>query len=265
MLIACPECGTRYVVPDQALGEEGRTVRCAKCRHSWFQDNPAPSPAPPATSPPPLPPREAEPPESAPREGVADAAGREGGAPAPELPEPPFYRPSDHRRGGDTPEGRARDEVGEADDDTREAAPERRRRWRGPVLAGALLLALAAALVMSRAMSTPAWLWQTQPQFVAGDPGLTIHFPDERNQTRTLPDGGEFLAISGTITNTSRESRNVPPVLVILRDARERVVYSQVIQPPRTRLAPGESDEINEAIADVPRSAVVAEFGWAPR
>ena len=40
MIIACPACATRYVVPDSAIGAEGRTVRCAKCRHSWFQDGP---------------------------------------------------------------------------------------------------------------------------------------------------------------------------------------------------------------------------------
>ena len=53
MIIACPACATRYVVPDSAIGVEGRTVRCAKCRHSWFQDGPelvapvAPAPLPP--------------------------------------------------------------------------------------------------------------------------------------------------------------------------------------------------------------------------
>ncbi|WP_299196459.1 zinc-ribbon domain-containing protein [uncultured Erythrobacter sp.] len=57
MIISCPACGTRYVVPETAIGGDGRTVRCAKCKHSWFQDpppldltqqaeSPAPSPTP---------------------------------------------------------------------------------------------------------------------------------------------------------------------------------------------------------------------------
>jgi len=37
MLIRCPECNTGYNLTPAQIGKEGRTVRCIKCKHSWFQ------------------------------------------------------------------------------------------------------------------------------------------------------------------------------------------------------------------------------------
>ncbi|MEM8724469.1 MAG: MJ0042-type zinc finger domain-containing protein [Pseudomonadota bacterium] len=72
MIIACPACGTRYAVPESAIGGEGRTVRCAKCKHSWFQEptpldltTPAPAAAPAPTPAPPPPAGEEAPPPPA--------------------------------------------------------------------------------------------------------------------------------------------------------------------------------------------------------
>ena len=40
MILTCPECKSRYVVNPTALMPSGRTVRCAKCSHSWFEKRP---------------------------------------------------------------------------------------------------------------------------------------------------------------------------------------------------------------------------------
>ena len=103
-----------------------------------------------------------------------------------------------------------------------------------------------------------------RPIFAQAQPDLLLDFPPNRQDRRTLPNGTEFFGASGTITNVGQQRQAVPSILIVLRDRRERIVYSYEVVPPKRTLAPGESLTINEAVTDVPKSAKVAEIGWKP-
>jgi hypothetical protein len=134
--------------------------------------------------------------------------------------------------------------------------------WTAAAAAFALLV---AALIGAVAVwGVPDWVPITRPTFGAAEPDLVLEFPAERQDRRTLPNGTEFFGASGTVTNVGQATRKVPSILIVLRDGRDRIVYTWEVRPPKPALAPGESVTINEAVTDVPRSAKVAEIGWKP-
>ena len=44
MLIVCPSCTTSYLIDPASVGPAGRTVRCARCKVTWFAGGPTPKP-----------------------------------------------------------------------------------------------------------------------------------------------------------------------------------------------------------------------------
>ena len=276
MIIACPACATRYVVPDSAIGIEGRTVRCAKCKHSWFQDGPdadrlaavqdipAPSPAPAKASPPRTSAAVYTDPAVADRGNRAPAAEEMPPRDGPDFDEtaPPYGDVQDDL----PPPPRPEDERGPSRFD--HAPPFRRRlninrlwTWAAAIFA---VIALGTVVAVNY-VGVPEWVPVTRPLFGAAQPDLELSFPVEQQERRTLPNGTEFFGARIIVKNTARETRPIPPILIVLRDQRERQVYSWVVQPPQSSLAPGEDLTINEAVTDVPKSAVFADVGWAPR
>jgi predicted Zn finger-like uncharacterized protein len=277
MIIACPACNTRYVVPDKAIGVDGRTVRCAKCRHSWFQEGPtldladisqpataAPTPEAAPQTVPPAPDPVAT--DSAPEGQSDEHSNVEPTDEASPEPPPPLRYSDDSVP---PPPVIAAPFSGYDDNQSQFDYEPPFRARRNPAkmwtIAASLFAVVALGAVAASAWyGLPSWMPFSQPTFAEEQPGLKLDFPEKRQGQRKLPDQTWFFEANGAVTNISQTSRSVPPILVVLRDSRGTVVYTAEINSPKRVLAPGESVSINEALVPVPKAAVKAEYGWKP-
>ena len=134
------------------------------------------------------------------------------------------------------------------------------KMWTAAAIAFAVL-ALGTVAAVSY-YGVPSWLPIQQPTWAVAKPELELDFPPDQIDRRTLPNGTEYFGVSGTVTNTGRETADVPSILIVLSDERDKPVFDWEIVPPKAQLAPGESIAITEATTDVPRSAKFADIGW---
>ena len=139
-----------------------------------------------------------------------------------------------------------------------------RRNWLKVWTYAAVIFALftGAIIVAVSYWGLPDWVPVSRPDFAVAQPDLQLDFPIDQQAKRQIA-GIEIFEVNGTITNIGSTAHDVPPILVVLRDARGRNVWSKEIVPAKASLGPGESLNVNQVFTDqVPRAARMAEFGW---
>jgi hypothetical protein len=212
-------------------------VRCASCKHSWFQAPPVLDLAAGAE----IDERVDEAPRPAESEAPAAARVYEDATLSAEPKPAPAYDP-----------------FGEQSSPRRRRSPV--RRWTAAaVIAGVSMMLGAGAILYSGAPSLAA-------QFglgIGGQVDTPLLFTDKNVELRTMPNGSEVLAISGKVMNPTGGAQHVPDIRVELRDDSDRLVYSWRITPQARSLGPKAAIDFDGATVDMPPNAKVVQLSFA--
>jgi predicted Zn finger-like uncharacterized protein len=215
MLIVCPNCSTSYALTEDQLGA-GRTLRCAKCRHTWrataadavdgFAERPA----------------RAEQVEWAP-------AAAESAATAEPEPRP---RPRSARRPAKPPKKGL--PVAALLARLRAVQPW---QWALAATAAASVFAIAERRLVVRLAPQTAALYAAihLPVNLRG-----LAFEGVRSQVIADKDQ-QILVVEGEIRNVTKADSGIPALTLSLRDDKGSEIYGWTAETPRSVLAPGES------------------------
>ena len=222
MILTCPSCGTRYQTAEAQFTPPGRNVRCAKCRHVWFQTPPeleTPIEPEPVISP-----------------AVAEAV------PAGALPFGVQAPPHDI-------------------DEEEEAAPQRSRgaafaQTVGWVALIGLLGSIGWATIAYRDTIASVWPPSSSLYSVLGMPvnvrGITITNIAYKQEYES---GQPVLSVTGKIVNVSNREQPVPEIRVVLMDDAKRELYHWTFDAGVPTLKPGAESPFTTRLSSPPADA----------
>ena len=232
MILTCPACATSYFVPDDAIGPNGRRVRCKSCGHDWratLEDEPLELSA-------------------AAAEPVAEAAGfgkREEApetlaeTPAPELPRAFRAKAEQQRR-------------------------MRRAATQGAVWAGlaVVFLALVGAAFAFRLSIVQAWPQAAAVYKLVGAPVNLAGLEFEAVGIRLAPYDPGKVIVSGALRNIRDNEVVAPPVRVALINAAGAEVGHRIVRLETAPVLPGKVQGFAVIVSDPERQVASAGFDF---
>jgi len=241
MLIACPSCASEYRIDASKVGMEGRSVRCAACRETWFI-----TPADVLAG------HEAELAARAEADPLADAAWEEATASvriASDVPAPAIPRPA---------------RPGKLGGKGRRAIP-----GLSPSLAFGLTLLAAFPLICLARTNVVRAVPQTASLFARIGLPVNVRGIEIRDVVafgNPAEDGRPAeLVVEGDLVGIARSDTPVAPLSVEIRDAGGRTIRTFSVAPPRSVLASSESARFRASLSAPPSEgrSVVLRFAGA--
>jgi predicted Zn finger-like uncharacterized protein len=226
MILTCPSCSTRYLVDPAAIGPEGRSVRCARCGHTWRQ-------APEASAKPG--------PSASPAQAAAPAAAAEDD-PRPILRGAQRARPLPP--GSNLPALRQ---------------PPRRRAGAAAWLSLIVVVGAGlAALFIFRQQFVAIWPPAAKLYRIAGlaaeAPGLGLDIRDVRFE-RQAEAGQPVLLVTGQVVNVSASPKPTPRLRVAIGDEARKELVHWTVPLARDELGPGEAMGFSTRLPNPPANA----------
>jgi predicted Zn finger-like uncharacterized protein len=232
MILTCPACSTRYVVDPAGIGPQGKTVRCARCRHTWFEEPPPDVQA-----------------AAAAADGggfAAAVATANARAAADDEDDTPF----------DAPPRRRRHAAPRINLPALRTAPARRAAL-GWVLLVLVAVGLAGTVYGARDRIVSWWppayrLYDVLGIDVAGVPAVAGPRFEVRGiaTRREQGDDGIRLTVTGRLVNLTDRARTPPPVQVTLLSAEDEPLQRWSFQVPAERLGAGATVDFETSIVD---------------
>lgn len=221
IVLSCPSCTTRYRANPNAIGTNGRRVRCASCGHVWTAEVEDPSDLPSLQPAPPV------------------------------KPDAPTEEP-----GGDKKVHTAFRERQEKKRRTLSAAAAG-GAW-GGLLAACTVLFICAWIF--RVDIVTLWPRASSAYAAIGTSVNPWGFDvGELEVSREVDHGVPLLVVEGDVHNFDRRARAIPGLRAILRDERGEAVLEWTISMPAGRIGAGRRQDFRTVVSDPPPEAVEVE------